>query len=108
MRAGRLLARAAQRVPGLRQVPVLKLLVAAEIVLLARDHVSKLEPHERRRVIELLRIGRGRTRNLSPAERDELRDLVAKAEPRLLAGLVAEKLSPVRLPRRLVRGRAKD
>jgi hypothetical protein len=29
---------------------------------------------------------------------------VAKAEPRLFAGQVADKLSPVPLPRRLVRG----
>jgi hypothetical protein len=33
---------------------------------------------------------------------------VAKAEPRLFAGLVADKLSPVKLPKRVVRGKARD
>jgi hypothetical protein len=30
---------------------------------------------------------------------------VAKAEPRLFVGEVAEKLSPIKLPQRIVRGR---
>jgi hypothetical protein len=94
----------AKRVPGLRNVPVLKVLAIAEILLLVRDHVAKLEPQERRRLVELVRLGRGRRRNLSESEREELADLVAKAEPRALAGAAAEKLSPVPLPKRLVYG----
>jgi hypothetical protein len=70
--------------------------------------MTRLEPQERRRLVGLLRAGRGRPRNLSPAERDELHELVAKAEPRLFAGLVADKLSPVKLPKRVVRGKARD
>jgi len=97
--------RALARVPGLRRLPVLKLLAVGEVVLLARNHLSKLEPHERRRFVELMRAGHGRARNLSDADRAELAALVAKAEPRLFAGLVADKLSPVPLPRRVVRGR---
>lgn len=104
-RAGRAIELITRRIPGLRVIPVVKLLAAAEIVLIARDHIEKLQPHERRRVVELLRAGRGRPRNLSAAERYELQELVAKAEPRLLLGLIADELSPVRLPRRLVRGR---
>jgi hypothetical protein len=100
----RSLGLAAQRVPALKRVPVLKLLAAAEVALLARDHVMRLNRQERRRVVELVRIGRGRRRNLSEAEREELATLVAKAEPRLLAGLAVEKLSPLPLPRRLVYG----
>ena len=103
-RVGRLLERAVHRIPGMRQIPVVRLLAAAEIVVLARDHLEMLEPHERRRIVELLRIGRGRAHNLSNAERDELHTLVAKAQPRLFVGLAAEKLSPVRLPKRIVRG----
>jgi hypothetical protein len=53
----------------------------------------------------LLRTGHGRLRNLSAAERAELNLLVAKADPRLFAGLVADKLSPVKLPKRVVRGK---
>lgn len=103
--ASKLVERATSRVPGLRRLPVAKLLVLGEIVLLAHDHVVQLEPHERRRILHLVRVGHGRPRNLSPSERNELRDLLAKVEPRLLAGEVADKLSPVKLPGRIVRGR---
>ena len=100
--------RALARIPGLRRLPVLKVVAIGEIALLARDHLSKLEPHERRRFVELVRAGRGRPRNLSEADRTELAQLVAKVEPRLFAGLVADKLSPIPLPRRMVRGRTRQ
>jgi hypothetical protein len=101
----RTLARAAAKAPGMKRLPVVKLLVAAELAVLARDHVQRLTPAERRRVVELVRIGRGRPRNLSRADRDELAALVAKAEPRLLAGHAVDALSPFPLPKRLVYGR---
>ena len=100
----RILKTVASRVPGLRRLPVFKLLAIAEIALLARDHVGRLEPHERRRLIELVRKGRGRARNLAGGEREELAALVARIDPRRFAGLAADKLSPVPLPRRLVEG----
>jgi hypothetical protein len=106
--ATRVIAHGAGRVPGLRRLPILKVLAIGEIALIARSHIGKLDPEERRRLVELLRAGRGRPRNLSQAERDELQALVAKAEPRLFAGLVADKLSPVPLPRRVVRGPRRD
>ncbi|MGN6169869.1 MAG: hypothetical protein ACTHQQ_17125 [Solirubrobacteraceae bacterium] len=92
------------RIPGLRQIPAATLLEIAEVVLLAREHLKKLEPDERRRVVALVRAGRGRRRNLSPREQVELAALVAKAEPRLFFGLAAEQLSPLPLPRRVVYG----
>lgn len=95
----------AARLPGLRRLPILKLLAIGEIALLAREHVSLLDPRERRRLLELVRKGKGRTRGLSPQEREELAALVAQAEPRRFAGLVADKLSPVPLPGRIVGGR---
>ena len=101
----RLLARAATRVPGVRRLPVFRLLAIGEIALLARDHVSKLGPEERRRLLALVRKGKGRTRDLSVEERDELQRLVAKAEPRLFVGTAADKLSPVPLPRSFREGR---
>ncbi|HEX8074777.1 MAG TPA: hypothetical protein VF545_07335 [Thermoleophilaceae bacterium] len=104
--ATRVLTHGAGRIPGLRRLPILKVLAIGEIALLARSHLSKLDPDERRRLVALIRAGRGRPRNLSTAERDELTGLVAKAEPRLFAGSVADKLSPVPLPRRVVQGRA--
>jgi hypothetical protein len=100
-----LIANGASRVPGLKRLPVLKLLAIGEIALLARTHVTKLEPAERRRLVELVRQGRGRPRRLSEPEREELSMLVAKAEPRLFAGEVADRLSPVPLPKRLVTGK---
>jgi hypothetical protein len=96
-----------RRIPGLRHVPIVKVLALAEIALIAHDHVTRLEPQERRRMVQLVRIGRGRPQKLSEAQREELRELLAKAEPRLFVGEVAEKLSPVKLPGRIVRGRPK-
>jgi hypothetical protein len=91
-------------VPGLRRLPVFKLISIAEIGLLARDHVLRLAPEERRRLLELIRDARGRPSRLSEAERDELAVLVARMEPRVLAGEAADRISPVPLPRRVVRG----
>ncbi len=93
------------RIPGLKRLPVMKLIAIGEVALIARSHAMKLNADERRRLVALVRKGRGRRSRLSPGEREELSRLVAKAEPRLFAGLVADKLSPVPLPRRLVRGR---
>jgi hypothetical protein len=98
------IASASKRVPGLRAIPLARLLAAAEIALLAHDHVAQLEPQERRRIVQIMRKGHGRRRNLSEREREELAALVAKAQPRLFAGLAAQKFSPVPLPRRIVEG----
>jgi len=68
--------------------------------MLARDHLMRLTPEERRRLVVLVSRGRGRASRLEHAERDELATLVAKLEPKLLAGAAADKLSPVPLPKR--------
>ena len=81
------------------------LLSAAEVAVLARDHLQRLTPAERRRLVALMRTGRGRSRNLTARERDELEQLVIKLEPRRLFGDAAGKLSPVPLPARLRYGR---
>ncbi|CAA9495098.1 MAG: hypothetical protein AVDCRST_MAG30-1606 [uncultured Solirubrobacteraceae bacterium] len=100
----RLIARGIGRVPGLKRLPVFKVLAIAEIAIMARDHLGRLEPGERRRLVELVRQGRGRGRNLAPSEREELATLVAKVEPRRFAGMAADRLSPVPLPRRITHG----
>lgn len=100
----RLLARGIGRVPGLKRLPLFKVLAVAEIAIMARDHLGRLEPGERRRLLELVRQGRGRGRNLAPEEREELTTLVAKVEPRRFAGMAADRLSPVPLPRRITHG----
>ncbi len=80
------LGKASERVPGLRHIPVVKLLAAAELTLLARDHLSQLSPPERRRLLALVRVGRGRRSRLTDDERAELAGLLATLQPRLLVG----------------------
>jgi hypothetical protein len=100
----RTLGKATGRVPGLRRVPVVKLLSAGEVALLARDHLMRLTPAERRRLVTLVRAGRGRRSRLTDADRRDLEHLVAKLEPRLLVGEAVDRLSPVPLPHRLLFG----
>jgi hypothetical protein len=86
-------------------VPLARLLAAAQILMMARRHWHRLEPDERRRMIALVRQGHGRRRNLSENDRAELAKLIQKTDPRLFAGLVAQRFSPVPLPRRVIRGK---
>jgi hypothetical protein len=80
---------------ALRKLPVARLLAAAELLVLAREHLNKLEPQERRRVVELVRRARGRPRTLSARERRELAELVRKVEPRAFAKGAVQKLTGV-------------
>jgi hypothetical protein len=88
-----------------RAIPMMRLVAAAQVVLLARRHWLRLEPHERRRLLTLVRVAGGRRGRLTPAERLELAGLVAKADPKLFAGLVVQKFSPVPFPKRMVRAK---
>jgi len=76
---------------ALKAVPAARLIVVGELLLLAREHLIKLEPHERRRVVELVRRGHGRPRNLSDRDRRELARLVEKAEPRMFLQSAAKR-----------------
>ena len=95
------LPRAIKRVPGLKHLPVVKLLLIGELALVARQHLQHLDATERRRLAELVRRGRG----MSAAEREELRGLVSKLDSRAFAGSALQRLSPVPLPKRLTRAR---
>jgi hypothetical protein len=99
----RTVGRAASRVPGLRRLPVMRLLLLGEVLLVARAHIERLTPAERRRFVLLMREARGRPSTLSTNKHDELQALIAKADPRAFAAATADKLSPVPLPRRLTR-----
>ncbi len=101
----RSVGKVADKVPGLRRVPLVALLSAAEVALLARDHVQRLSPTERRRLMHLVRVGRGRRARLTAREHEELEALVNKLEPRRLMGDAVHRLSPVPLPGRLLYGR---
>jgi hypothetical protein len=85
----------------LKRLPMFRILAIAQIALLLRQHVQKLTPKERRRLIELERKAKGRPKNLKHREREELRELVGKLEPKAFAMGAARKVSP------LARGRKK-
>jgi hypothetical protein len=93
----------AGRVPGLRRVPMLQVIVLGQMVLLARDHLERLTPRERHRVVVLVRGCKGRVSQLSDNERLELQTLIGKIEPRLFAETAARTLSPLPLPGRVRR-----
>jgi hypothetical protein len=99
-----LIARGVGYVPGLKRLPIFKLLALGEIAILAREHLVQLKPAERRRLVHLVQTSRGRKGNLSDAERRELAGLLGKLEPRVFAGTAADKLSPVPLPKRVTLG----
>jgi hypothetical protein len=88
-----------------RAIPMTRLIAAAQVVMLARRHWLRLDPHERRRMLTLVRVAGGRRGRLTPGERLELARLIAKADPKLFAGLVVQKFSPVPFPKRMVRGK---
>jgi hypothetical protein len=76
---------------ALRRLPAARLIILGEVLLLAREHLQKLEPQERRRMLELVRRGRGRPRNLSDRDRRELARLVEKAQPREFVGTAVKR-----------------
>lgn len=104
-RVNRSIAKVVEHVPGVRRIPVVALLSAAEVAVIAKKHYQRLSPDERRRLVQLIKLGRGRRDRLTARERDELERLVAKLEPRRLLGDAAGRLSPVPIPRRLLYGR---
>ncbi len=60
----------------------LRVLAIGQLALLARRHLSLLEPDERTRLAKLVAQSRGRPRrNLSANDREELLRLVRKVEP---------------------------
>jgi hypothetical protein len=95
--AGSMFTRTLARAGALRKLPVARLLAVAELALLAREHIVKLEPHERRRLRELVVHGHGRPSNLTERERSELALLVAKLDPKLFARTALKKLNPIKL-----------
>ena len=83
---------------SLRRMPFFELLAVAQVrAVLAHRHLQRLDASERRRLSELVRRGQ----RMDRAERDELRRLLGKLEPRSFAFRTADAFSPVPLPRRL-------
>ena len=88
-------ARAAGRLPGLRRLPLARLVILAEVAILAKTHLDRLTPAERRRLLLLVRDAKGRPRNLSQRQRSELEGLIAKIEPKAFASQAVERLGPL-------------
>lgn len=85
-------------------VPLARVLLVAQLALIAGRHVRKLDGGERARLVALISRSRGRLSSLSASERLELARLVAKLEPRLFMGTALRRISPVPLPKRLLYG----
>ena len=72
--------------PRLSRIRAVPWLLVFEVARGVRSHVmDTLTPRERRRVTEMLRKSRGRPGNLTKAEREELRRLAGKLDPKGLA-----------------------
>jgi hypothetical protein len=88
-----------------RGLPIVQVWTFAHLAALAGRHFGQLTPPERRRLLHLVRAGRGRPSRLGEREAAEVRGLVGKLEPRLFAGTAATRLSPIPLPKRVLFGR---
>ena len=82
----------------LKRIQVAKLLAVAEVLMLARQHLQKLEPDERHRLVELMRRGHGLPSHLSERERRELARLVEKTEPREFVKSAVKKVTGLPVP----------
>jgi hypothetical protein len=80
----------------LKKMPLFRLLAIGKTALLARRHLRRLDAGDRRRLLALVRKGR----RMRPAERDELRAILAKLGPGEFAYATADAFSPVKLRRR--------
>lgn len=87
-----------------RHLPWGRVLLAGELAILLARHVALLDGRERRRLVTLLARAAGRPGSRDPNERAELRRLVAKLQPRVLAGSAVRRLVPVPLPKRVLYG----
>lgn len=72
-----------------------RIMLVAEVALIAKRHLDKLGPGEVGELRELLVKSRGRPGNLSPRERTRIRVLVTKLEP----GAFAKSAAATSVPR---------
>ena len=93
-RAGKFVARR----KAFRGVPLLWAFAVAEALTTTRRHFEGVDPRARRRATELVRKSKGRPRNLSAAEKTELRRLVGEMDLWQLSKDLAAVASPVGMP----------
>lgn len=70
---------------GLSRVRTMPWLMVLQLAMTLRRHWKLLEPAERVRLGELVRLSQGRPNRLDAKERAEVRRLVAKLEPMTIA-----------------------
>ena len=90
-----LAARALARVPLLRRLPLVRLVLIGELLVIAKQHFERLSVADRRRIVVLLRSVGGDPRRLAGAERAELAELLAKVEPAMFLETVVARLTRV-------------
>lgn len=71
-----------------------RLLALAQVALAAKRHLDLLEDSEKEELRRLVKKSKGRPTNLTRRERERLKVLVEKVEPRDLAAEAAEKFVP--------------
>ena len=67
------------------------LLTLAEVAVLVKEHLDRLDARERSRLVEIVKSSGGRPANVSDRERAEIRAMVEKIGPAELAKSVASK-----------------
>lgn len=67
------------------------LLTLAEVAVLVKEHLDRLDAKERQRLVEIVKTSRGRPANVSDRERAEIKAMVGKIGPAELARGVAGK-----------------
>ena len=81
-----------------------RVLLVAELSLIAWRHIVRLDSPERRRLAVLLGVAIRQGGRLTLLQRVELKVLLVKLEPRLMVGSAVSRVSPVPLPARLLYG----
>jgi len=71
-----------------------RIMVVAEVALIAKRHLDKLEPGETGELRDLLVKSKGRPGNLSSRERGRIKELVTKLEPAAFAKSAASSSAP--------------
>jgi hypothetical protein len=97
---GRIFSRWARRTSFLARR--LWLVATLEVVWMVRRHWRRLEPDERRSLLELAKKSRGRPSRLTARERQEASELLEKLDYAELGGDVTQTLLPFRPLSRLV------
>jgi hypothetical protein len=83
-----------------RAVPLMWAFAVAEALSATRRHFAGVDPHVRRRAVELARKSKGRPGNLTAHEKHELRRLVGRMDLWQLSKDLAAVASPVGMPGR--------